>query len=247
MLFLCYDSIADVCRRVTNFREFLKLSADQIYYLGNQSISLVLTAGIATGAVMALQFGNSLQRFGGSLYIPEIVGLSVFRELGPVLISLLLAGRVGSGMTSELASMNITEQVDAIRALGESPFSSLVAPRILACLLVFPILTLLGDAVSTLSAMLITWSEFSIGPFFFLSKVFRALTMGDLWTGVLKTVVFGFYVAVAACWKGLRTTEGTRGVGDATTWIVVHASIFIMLSDFFMSKFFILTVLSNEL
>jgi len=245
MLYLCRDAVSDSVSGFVKARELLGLVFEQIYVLGNQSLALITASSVAMGAIMAIQFGNALQRFGGTLYLPELVGLSLFRELGPMLTSLLLAGRLGSGMTSEIASMNVTEQVDAVRVLGDSPSAMLALPRILACLVAFPILTLFGDVLSLLSAMLIAYTEQGMGPTFYFSKTLETITWADLWTGVVKTIVFSLFISVAACWKGLNTTGGTRGVGRSTTWIVVTSSIFILVADFFMSKFFILTVFQN--
>ena len=174
VLYLCGDVISESLSGRTRWNEVVQLTADQVLLIGNQSLGLLLVTGLATGAVMAAQFANGLQRFGGALYVPQLVGLTVLRELGPVLASLLLAGRVGSGITSELASMNVTEQIDAIRALGDSTGTLLVLPRILACLIAFPILTLFCDAASVASAMVLSWKDLSIEPSFYLSKTIEA-------------------------------------------------------------------------
>jgi phospholipid/cholesterol/gamma-HCH transport system permease protein len=245
VVLLCSDALADTARNPSRFKDLFQLTAAQIITVGNESLALVFAAGAATGAVMATQFGNGLQRFGGSLYVPQLVGLSVLRELGPILAALLLAGRVGSGMTAELASMNVTEQIDAIRALGDSPGSSLVLPRILACLITFPILTLFCDVVSIASSMLVSWKDLAITPAFYLSKTIQGVGFPDVWTGMLKALVFALYISTVACWKGTSTTGGTQAVGRSTTWIVVHSSIFILIADFFLSKLFIITGLYN--
>lgn len=219
-----------------------KLLIDQIYWVGVQSFSLVIITGIATGSVMALQFGHGLSRFGGTLYVPKITSLSILREMGPVFTSLLVAGRIGSGMASEIASMKVTQQVDAIRALGTSPIQRIVIPRLLACMIALPFLTLIADYVALLGAMLVSKLELNIGFGFFIAKTLETITITDLFTGMAKTVVFAFFIAITACWKGLTTEEGTLGVGKSTTWVVVASSIFIMVADFFLTKFFILTV-----
>ncbi len=247
VLLLCADTVRDTVHRQTRLKELVELTAEQVVLIGNNSLGLILAAGAATGAVMATQFGNGLQRFGGSLYVPQLVALSVLRELGPILAALLLAGRVGSGITSELASMKVTEQIDAIRALGDSVETTLILPRVLACLIVFPILTLFCDVVSILSAMLVAWKELSIGPLFYISKTIQGIVFADVWTGLVKAVLFALFISTVGCWKGLTTSGGTQGVGESTTWIVVRASIFILVSDYFLSKFFILTVLRYAL
>ena len=219
-----------------------KLIIQQAAAIGVDSLLLVLITGIATGSVMALQFGFGLARFGGTLYVPKITSLSILREMGPVFTSLLVAGRIGSGMASEIASMKVTQQIDAIRALGTSPIQRIVIPRLLACVIALPFLTLMADYVALIGSMLIAKSELNIGYQFFIAKTLETITLADLFTGMAKTMVFAFFIAITACWRGLNTEGGTRGVGETTTWVVVMSSIFIMISDFFLTKFFIITV-----
>ncbi len=219
-----------------------RLIVQQCHAIGVESLILVMITGVATGSVMALQFGHGLSRFGGTLYVPKITALSILREMGPVFTSLLVAGRIGSGMASEIASMKVTQQIDAIRALGTSPILRIVIPRLLACMITLPILTLLADYLGLLGAMLIARYELNIGFSFFYAKILETITLKDLFTGMAKTIVFAFFIAISACWKGLNTEGGTRGVGETTTWVVVTSSIFIMISDFFLTKFFIITV-----
>lgn len=221
---------------------YWKLLRQELYSIGSQSFVLVLVTGLATGSVMALQFGYGLSRFGGKLYVPKIVSLAYLREMGPVFTSLLLAGRIGSGIASEVASMKVTQQIDAIRALGTSPIKRIVIPKLLACLIALPLLTLISDYVGVLGSMLIAKTELSIGYEFFTSKVFEAVRLVDVFTGMAKTVVFAFFISITGCYKGLNTEGGTIGVGNTTTWVVVASSIFIMISDFFLTKLFIVTV-----
>ena len=220
----------------------MRLVVNQIQAIGVQSFLLVLITGLATGSVMALQFGFGLARFGGTLYVPKLTSLAILREMGPVFTSLLVAGRIGSGMASEIASMKVTQQIDAMRALGTSPTQKIVIPRLIACLIALPLLTLIGDYVSLIGAMMIAKFELNIDFSYFIAKALETLTFTDLSTGLAKTVVFAFFIAIAACWKGLNTEGGTEGVGRTTTWVVVTSSIFIMVADFFLTKFFFLTV-----
>ena len=162
--------------------------------------------------------------------------------MGPVFTSLLVAGRIGSGMASEIASMKVTQQIDAIRALGTSPIQRIVIPRLIACMISLPLLTLLADYVAMIGAMLISKTELNISFEFFIAKMLETLSLADLFTGMLKTVVFAIFIAITACWKGLNSEGGTEGVGKTTTWVVVTSSIFIMVADFFLTKFFIITV-----
>lgn len=219
-----------------------KQTFEQLYAIGVQSFVLVLITGLATGSVMALQFGFGLARFGGTLYVPKMTALTVLREMGPVFTSLLVAGRIGSGMASEIASMKVTQQIDAIRALGTSPIQRIVIPRLLACMIALPLLTLIADYVAILGAMMVSTLELGIGVSFFTTKVLETINLTDLFTGMFKTFVFAYFIAITACWKGLNTEGGTQGVGVTTTWVVVASSIFIMVSDFFLTKLFIITV-----
>jgi len=218
------------------------LLIEQLYMIGIRSFLLVAVTGLATGSVMTLQFGYGLERFGGTLYVPKIVSLSILREMGPVFTSLLVAGRIGSGMASEIASMKVTQQIDAIRALGTSPIKRIVIPRLLACMIALPLLTIFADFISIFGAMMIGMTELGISPEYFIAKTLETAVIADLLTGLAKTAVFAFFIAMTACWKGLTTEGGTQGVGNTTTWVVVASSIFIMVSDFFLTKFFILTV-----
>jgi phospholipid/cholesterol/gamma-HCH transport system permease protein len=221
---------------------YLGLTVQQIYQIGIESFPLVIVSGLATGSVMALQFGYGLAKFGGTLYIPKIVSLAVLREMGPVFTSLLVAGRIGSGIASEVASMKVTQQIDAIRALGTSPIKKIVIPRLLASMIALPLLTLVADYIGIMGAMMVCASELGIGTEYFLAKTMETLRIYDLWTGMLKTMVFAYFIAITACWKGLHTEGGTQGVGETTTWVVVSSSIFIMIADFFLTKIFVLTV-----
>lgn len=224
---------------------YLKLLIDQIYHIGVRSLLLVTVTALATGSVLALQFGYGLARFGGKLYVPKIVALSIVREMGPVFTSLLVAGRIGSGIASQVASMKVTQQIDAIRALGTSPIKKIVIPRVLAAVITFPILTLLADFVGLWGAMIVCQKELGINSEYFVAKTLETLQMYDFTTGLAKTVVFAYFTSVAACWKGLTTEGGTEGVGNSTTWVIVAACIFVMIGDFFLTKFFILTVMPN--
>lgn len=235
---LCAQVWHELFRRPFYFR----LIVEQIYFIGIQSFLLVAVTALATGSVMALQFGYGVMKFGGTLYVPKMVALSIAREMGPVFTSLLVAGRIGSGIAAEVASMKVTQQIDAMRALGTSPIKRIVIPRVVASLIALPILTLFADYIGLFGAMAISASELNINTQFFVSKIFETLRMYDLLTGMAKTIVFAFFISITACWKGLNTEGGTQGVGQATTWVVVTSSIFIMVSDFFLTKIFVLLV-----
>ena len=235
---LCGQIFSELFRPPFYFRLFL----EQLYQIGIQSFLLVMVTGLATGSVMALQFGYGMTRFGGKLYVPKVVALSIAREMGPVFTSLLVAGRIGSGIAAEVASMKVTQQIDAIRALGTSPIKRIVIPRLLASMVALPLLTLFADYIALLGGILVSVFELGINKEFFIAKTVDTLRMVDLTTGMFKTMVFAFFISVVACWRGLNTEGGTHGVGASTTWVVVQSSIFIMVSDFFLTKLFMLTV-----
>jgi phospholipid/cholesterol/gamma-HCH transport system permease protein len=221
---------------------YFRLVIDQVFSIGVRSFILVAVTALATGSVMALQFGYGLAKFGGKLYVPRIVSLAILREMGPVFTSLLVAGRIGSGIASEVGSMKVTQQIDAIRALGTSPIKRIVIPRLLASLIALPLLTLFADYIGLFGAMIVCTKELAINSEYFFAKAISTIRMYDLLTGMAKTFVFAFFISITACWKGLHTEGGTQGVGNSTTWVVVTSSIFIMISDFFLTKLFILTV-----
>jgi len=214
------------------------LFLEQCYFLGIRSCSLVFITALSTGFVMALQFGYGLERFGGKLYVPKIVGMSIMRELGPVLTCLMLAGRVGSGIAAEIGSMNVTQQIDAIRALGTDPVKRIVIPRILAMLLMAPLLTVFSDLVGIFGGMIIAVTELNITSDFYFYEGIVSLKLTDFTLGVTKTFLFGLLISLTGCYYGLNTKGGTQGVGKATNHAVVTSSILIVITDFILTKIF---------
>ncbi len=212
----------------------------QIEAIGNKTFVLVALVSIFTGMVMALQLSVGLGRFGLKLYIGQVIGLTIVRELGPVLSSLMMAARVGAGITAELGSMVVTEQVLAIEAMGASPITKLVLPRVLACVISAPLLAVMGDIVGILGGMTITMTEAGITGRFYLDQILKTVVLEDFLVGVVKTFFFGFFIAIIACYQGLNTTGGTEGVGKATTQAVVYSSLTIFITDFFLTKLFLL-------
>jgi phospholipid/cholesterol/gamma-HCH transport system permease protein len=192
------------------------------------------------GAVLALQFATGLQPYGGSLYTGKLVALGIIRELGPTLTAVLVGGRVGAGFTAEIGSMTVTEQVDAIQALGADPVEKLVVPRVLACVIMLPLLTLLADFVGCFGGMLATVSEVGVTPRFYVSQIRDTITVVDLFHGLFKSVFFGYFIAIIGCYMGLRTRGGTEGVGKSTTDSVVAISLSVLIGNFFLTKLFLL-------
>ncbi len=211
----------------------------QMDALGVQSIAITNLTALFTGMVLALQTAYALSQFGGKIFVGRVVVLSVCRELGPVLTSLMVAARCGAGITAELGSMNVTEQVDAMRALGASPIRKLVLPRVVAITLMLPLLTVLTDFLGMVGGLFIAVAEIHIGASFYLSTVMQSLRYNDILHGLAKTPFFGFEIAMIGCYNGLNATGGADGVGRATTTAVVLASISVLASDFFLTKIFL--------
>lgn len=213
---------------------------EQIIQLGIGSLSITLVIGIVTGMVMTLQFGYGLEKFGGTLYVPAIVSLSLMRELAPIFTSLLIAGRIGSGISAEIGAMNVTQQIDAIRALGTSPVRVLVVPRILATMISLPLLATLSGFMGILGGGIIAATEFNMPVEFYVNKVLSTIKFIDIFGSMFKCSFFALVISLLACYRGFQTTEGTKGVGEAAIWVVVRTSIIILISDFFLTKLLIL-------
>jgi phospholipid/cholesterol/gamma-HCH transport system permease protein len=211
----------------------------QIESLGVRSLGIVAVTSIFIGMVMTVQFAFGLQRFGGIEYIPRVIVLSFLRELGPTLTAVIVGGRIGSGMAAEVGAMNVTEQVDAIRALGGDPAKKLVLPRLLAAMIVMPFLSIFADTLGTLGAMFVCSAEYQIRPRLFLQTSLESVLLSDLVSGLAKTPVFGFIIAIVGCHFGLTTTGGTEGVGQSTTRTVVVVSIAILVADYLLTRIFI--------
>ena len=213
---------------------------EQIIELGQRSLSITIVIGFVMGLVMTLQFGYGLAKFGGTLYVPAIVSLSLIREMAPIFTSLLVAGRIGSGIAAEIGAMNVTQQIDAIRALGTSPVRVLVVPRMMAAMISLPLLGILATFTGIIGGAIIAKSEFDMAYGFYVNKVLATIQLHDVFSCYIKCMFFGFIITLFACWRGFQTKEGTRGVGEAATWVVVRSSIVILISDFFLSKILIL-------
>jgi phospholipid/cholesterol/gamma-HCH transport system permease protein len=193
-----------------------------------------------TGMVLALQTAYSLPGLGIKYYIGTVVAKSLTRELGPVLVALIVGGRVGAGIAAELGSMQVTEQVDALRSLATDPVRKLVTPRLAACLLMLPVLTLYGDLLGVFGGLLIAVGQLDLTAAFYLNDVTSSLLIGDVASGLGKSFVFAFFIATVACYNGLTVRGGADGVGRATTATVVTTAVLVLISDFFLTKLFYL-------
>ena len=185
---------------------------------------------------MALQSAKSLKAFGAVNLTGQLVSLSLVRELGPVLTALMVAGRVGSGIASQLGSMVVTQQIDAMRALGTDPTKKLVAPRMVATTMMVPLLTVVADLFGLIGGWIVSLYTLRLNTSLYWSTALRSLTYSDALEGLLKPLVFGYIIGMVGCYCGLRTTGGTSGVGRSTTQAVVAASILVIIADFFISK-----------
>ena len=212
----------------------------QMEQLGLKSVPIAVMTAVSVGAVMALQFAYGLARFGGKPYVGPVVAVAIVRELGPVLTALMVGGRIGSGMAAELGSMRVTEQIDAIHALGADPIRKLIIPRVIATTLVLPMLVVLADVLGILGGLAISLLELDTSATYYMNAVLQAVQIEDFVSGVGKSVFFAFFIAVIACYEGFQTRGGTEGVGQATTRTVVLTSTLVLLSDFVLTKLFLL-------
>lgn len=231
--FLAAKSFGGAFRRPYYIRDLLV----QMDSIGVGSVSVVMLTGFFTGAVLALQTSKTLSAFGAKGLTGQLVSISLVRELGPVLAALMIAGRVGSGMASELGSMVVTEQINAMRALGTDPIKKLVIPRVLATVTMLPVLTIIADGVGVVGGLAISYFVLQLSALTYLHNAWDALRLIDILGGLLKPLIFGMIISLVGCHCGLRTYGGTQGVGRSTTQSVVAASILILLFDLFLTRF----------
>jgi phospholipid/cholesterol/gamma-HCH transport system permease protein len=211
----------------------------QMDSIGVGSLPIVVLTGFFTGCVLALQAAVSLKEFGAVNMTGELVSLSMVKELGPVLTGLMVSGRNASGMASELGSMKVTEQIDAMRALGTDPIRKLVTPRLVATVVMLFFLTIISDACGIAGGAVVSVTLLKLNAGTFLHTAYMTLVRGDVVEGLIKPLFSGFIIATIGCYYGLRTTGGTRGVGRSTTQAVVVSSVLIILVDFLVTQLMI--------
>jgi phospholipid/cholesterol/gamma-HCH transport system permease protein len=229
------QAVANLFRRPRYLHDTL-MQADNI---GVGSLPVVALTGFSIGAVLALQSSNTLQRFGSLSLTGQLVSLSMVRELGPLVTGLMVAGRNSSGIASELGSMKVTEQIDAMRALGTDPLKKLVTPRLVAATFMLFILTILSDLVGLAGGWVVARFSLGLDSNQYWSTAWQSLQFADVVMGLTKPPIFGFIIASIGCNYGLTAKGGTQGVGRATTQAVVAASVLIVVMDFFYSKLLI--------
>jgi phospholipid/cholesterol/gamma-HCH transport system permease protein len=226
-------------RAVTNVfttPRYIADTLDQMDIIGVGSLPIVLLTGFFIGAVMVLQTASQFERFGQTSLTGDVVALALVRELGPSITALLVAGRNASGIASELGSMVVTEQVDALRAMGTDPVRKLVTPRVAATVCMLPLLTALADFVGLVGGFVVSSFELRLNPVEYWTRAIDALEFGDLVQGFSKPIVFGLILSTVGCYQGLNVRGGTQGVGRATTEAVVVSSVFILVANFFLTK-----------
>lgn len=215
---------------------YLVETVKQMDMIGVGSLTIILLTGFFTGAVLTLQGYTVLAFYGGQSQTGRLVAFTIIRELGPVLSALMVSGRIGSAISAELGSMVVSQQIDAMRALGTDPYRKLVAPRIIALILMLPVLTVAADIMGIVGGGIAAKSLFGLDYSVFMTSVRTGVTVGDLIGGVIKPLCFGLIIGSVACYKGLSTRGGTAGVGRSTTNAVVTSSIVVIISDFFLSR-----------
>ena len=212
---------------------------EQFDIIGAGSLTVVILTGLFTGMAFASQSGMTLDQFGARPVVGRLVSASMIKEMGPVLTALMLTGRIGSGIAAELGSMMVTDQINALRALGTDPIRKLVVPRMLAGIFMTPILTIIADAVGITGGWAVARFQLQVNSGLYWSSVVKGLYMEDVWMGLIKPFVFGFVIVTIACHVGLRTSGGTAGVGKATTVSVVAGSVAVIAADFFVTQLLI--------
>ncbi|MCF6294240.1 MAG: ABC transporter permease [Flavobacteriaceae bacterium] len=218
----------EVFTRPFEFKELLR----QCYNIGNRSLLLVGITGFIIGLVLTLQTRPTLEEFGAESWMPSMVSISIVREIGPVIIALIFAGRIASGIGAELGSMRVTEQIDAMEVSGTNPFKYLVVTRILAATLMLPILVIFGDAIALYGSFIIENYKGEVSFQLYFVKVFSAIGFGDIIPATIKTFFFGFAIGLVGCFKGYNCENGTVGVGKAANSAVVFASMLLFILDF---------------
>ena len=228
--------LGKVGRAVVTPPFYYRDTIQQFESIGFGSLTVVLLAGLFTGMVLALNSGITLDQFGARSMVGRLISASMVKELGPVLSGLMVSGRVGSGIAAELGSMLVTDQIAALRALGTDPIRKLVVPRVLAGVLMMPLLSILATGIGMVGGWIVTVLQFHVASTVYWTSVVQGLYIQDIWMGIIKPVFLGFTIVTIGCHVGLRTTGGTQGVGNATKLSVVASSVAVIAVDFMVTK-----------
>lgn len=214
----------------------IKELSRQMDEIGSKSLALVILTGAALGVVMSIHLRDSLVRFGAEAALPAVIVLAIIKESGPIITALVVSGRVAAGIGAELGSMKVTEQLDALEASAIDPYRLLVVPRVLACILMLPLLTIIADFFGVIMGWVSNAVVAPISLQLFLNQGFKSVTFADLIPSTLRTMVFGFIIGTISCFEGMRTEGGTEGVGRATKTAVVLSALFVIIADVFLVK-----------
>lgn len=228
--------LAQVLRAAVTPPIYYRDIIEQFESIGIGSLTVVLLAGLFTGMVLALNSGMTLDRFGAKSMVGQLISASMVKELGPVLSGLMVSGRVGSGIAAELGSMLVTDQIAALRALGTDPVRKLVVPRVLAGVLMMPLLSILATGIGMVGGWIVTVLQFHVASTVYWSSVVQGLYIQDIWMGIIKPVFLGLTIVTIGCHVGMRTTGGTQGVGNSTKLAVVASSVAVIAVDFMVTK-----------
>jgi len=233
MMVLLLQTLSWIIRPPLQAREILK----QMEEIGVRSFPVIAITAAFTGMVLALQSFTGFKRFGAESMVGTVVALSVTRELGPVLTGLMVSGRVGSAMAAELGTMRVTEQIDALYTLATNPIKYLIVPRFLAAMIMLPILVVFADVIGILGGYLVSVQILGTNPTLYVRRTWDYLESNDIYTGLLKAIIFGVMIATASCYHGFTAQGGAEGVGRATTKAVVLSSLLILISNYFITAF----------
>ncbi|MBI5701323.1 ABC transporter permease [Candidatus Saganbacteria bacterium] len=212
-----------------------ELVFDQMVKVGINSLPIAATSAFFVGMVFAVQIGTEFVRFGASKYIGGVMGIAVTRELAPALTGIVIASRVAAAITAEIGTMNVTEQIDALKAAGSNPVKYLVGPRMLACTFMLPLLTVLADIFCFLGGYLVAVYLIKINSVDYINSAQQFIKTSDIYGGVFKSLIFGIIISIIACYRGLKTKGGAKGVGEATTSSVVSCLIALFVVNYFLS------------
>ena len=225
---LLWKAVLLAFQRPFNLKDILR----QMEEVGIKSMPVVLITGAFTGAVLALQSYTGFQRFNAETFVGTVVALSITRELGPVLTGLMVSGRVGSSMAAELGTMQVTEQIDALYTLAVNPIKYLIVPRLLAALIMMPVLVIFADLIGIAGGYFVSVKVLSSNPYTYMERTWNYLELNDIFSGLFKAAVFGVIIATISCYQGFFTRGGAEGVGRATTKAVVLSCLLILIFNY---------------
>ncbi|TVQ78796.1 MAG: ABC transporter permease [Bradymonadales bacterium] len=232
-LTLFYEALVACFRPPFRWKQFLK----QLEFIGVHSSFIIILTGLFTGAVLALQSGKAFRLFNAEAVTGSVVALSLMRELSPVMTGLMVAARCGSAMAAEIGTMNVTQQVDALKVMSVDPVSYLISPRVLATTIMMPLLSIVFTVTGMIGSYIVAIGILGINDAIYFDKIDQYVEMQDVWDGLIKATCFGVIVAVVGCQRGFQARGGAEGVGRATTQAVVYASVSILVSDYFLTAF----------